>query len=102
MAAVINTGNDFNWTGNDLAAANTYGYGRMAMNPSEDSAVIAKEWAELTLPKSLSDGIVSMLMKSWPTYEKYTSPLGIGWMVTPHYHYGPDIDGPLGNLSQSR
>ena len=93
MAAVINTGNDFNWTGNDLAAANTYGYGRMAMNPSEDSAVIAKEWAELTLPKSLSDGVVSMLMKSWSTYEKYTSPLGIGWMVTPHYHYGPDIDG---------
>ena len=58
MAAVINTGNDYNWTGNDLAAANTYGYGRMAMNPSEDSAVIAKEWAELTLPKSLSDGVV--------------------------------------------
>ena len=93
MAAVINTGNNFNWTGNDLAAANTYGYGRLAMNPSEDSAVIAKEWAELTLPKSLSDGVVSMLMKSWSTYEKYTSPLGIGWMVTPHYHYGPDIDG---------
>ena len=84
---------DLNGTGNDLAAANTYGYGRLAMNPSEDSAVIAKEWAELTLPKSLSDGVVSMLMKSWSTYEKYTSPLGIGWMVTPHYHYGPDIDG---------
>ena len=85
MAAVINTGNDYNWTGNDLAAANTYGYGRMAMNPSEDSAVIAKEWAELTLPKSLSDGVVSMLMKSWSTYEKYTSPLGIGWMYTKRY-----------------
>jgi len=32
-------------------------------------------------------------MRSWPVYEKYTSPLGIGWMVVPHYHYGPDVDG---------
>ena len=37
--------------------------------------------------------IVKMLMFSRGTYEKYTSPLGIGWMVTPHYHYGPSVDG---------
>src|SRR5699024_3531378 len=30
---------------------------------------------------------------SWDTYEKYTSPLGIGWMVEPGHHYGPNIDG---------
>ncbi|MCI5731070.1 MAG: alpha-glucuronidase [Eubacterium sp.] len=93
MAAVINTGNDFNWTGSDLAAANTYGYGRMTMNPSLSSDVIAREWTELTLGSEVEQEIVPMLMKSWSTYEKYTSPLGIGWMVTPHYHYGPDIDG---------
>lgn len=93
MAAVINTGNDYNWTGSDLAAANTYGYGRMTMNPSLASDVIAREWTELTLGSEVEQEIVSMLMKSWSTYEKYTSPLGIGWMVTPHYHYGPDIDG---------
>lgn len=34
-----------------------------------------------------------MLCGSWRIYEKYNAPLGIGWMVTPHYHYGPDIDG---------
>lgn len=93
MAAVINTGNDYNWTGNDLAAANTYGYGRLAMNPSLASDVIAREWTELTLGKAVEEDVVDMLMKSWSVYEKYTSPLGIGWMVTPHYHYGPDIDG---------
>ena len=93
MAAVINTGNDFNWTGSDLAAANTYGYGRMTMNPSLSSDVIAREWTELTLGSEVEQEIVPMLMKSWSTYEKYTSPLGVGWMVTPHYHYGPDIDG---------
>lgn len=93
MAAVINTGNDYNWTGNDLAAANTYGYGRLTMNPSMASDRIAREWTELTLGAKVEKEVVDMLMKSWPTYEKYTSPLGIGWMVTPHYHYGPDIDG---------
>lgn len=93
MAAVINTGDDYNWTGNDLAAANTYGYGRLAMNPSLDSESIAKEWTELTFGKAPEKEIVAMLMNSWNTYEKYTSPLGIGWMVTPHYHYGPDVDG---------
>jgi len=23
----------------------------------------------------------------------YTAPLGVGFMVKPHYHYGPDVDG---------
>ena len=65
----------------------------MTMNPSLASDEIAREWTELTLGSEVEQEIVPMLMKSWSTYEKYTSPLGIGWMVTPHYHYGPDIDG---------
>lgn len=93
MAAVINTGNDYNWTGTDLAAANTYAYGRLAMNPSMSSELIAKEWTDLTLGARVEKDVVEMLMKSRSTYEKYTSPLGIGWMVSPHSHYGPDIDG---------
>ena len=32
-------------------------------------------------------------MRSWPAYEKYTAPLGIGWMVSPNQHYGPSVDG---------
>ncbi len=93
MAAVINTGNDKNWTGTDLAAANTYGYGRLAMEPAMSCEAIAKEWTDLTLGAKVEKDVVDMLMKSWSTYEKYTAPLGIGWMVSPHYHYGPDIDG---------
>ena len=30
---------------------------------------------------------------SYSAYEKYTAPLGIGWMVNPGYHFGPNVDG---------
>ena len=33
------------------------------------------------------------MLPSRKVYEKYTSPLGIGWMVTPHDHYGCSVDG---------
>lgn len=95
MAGVINTGDDENWTGNDLAAANLYGFGRLAMDTSLRAEEIADEWTRLSLSKEeeVTDIVVPMLCGSWGTYEKYNAPLGIGWMVTPHYHYGPDIDG---------
>lgn len=96
MAGVINTGDDYNWTGNDLAAANLYGYGRLVFCPEMSAEDIAKEWIALTFGtgnKLVEQTILNILMQSWPIYEKYTAPLGIGFMVTPHYHYGPDIDG---------
>lgn len=106
MAAVCNTGNDYNWTGHDLAGANLYGFGRLAFDTSLSAEEIAEEWihlfyigqiGETGYAKKSGDVIVetvrSILMRSWPVYEKYTSPLGIGWMVVPHYHYGPDVDG---------
>ncbi len=95
MAAVINTGNDFNWTGNDLAAANLYGFGRLAFDMDLSSEEIAREWVKLTftLDKELEDKLVNMLLNSREIYERYTSPLGIGWMVNPGVHYGPSVDG---------
>lgn len=96
MVAVTNTGNDYNWTGNDLAAANLYGFGRLAWDTDLSAEEIAKEWIELTFENLVDedkDVVEKILMGSWPTYEKYTAPLGIGWMVTPHEHYGPNIEG---------
>ncbi|RKM55167.1 alpha-glucuronidase [Butyrivibrio sp. X503] len=95
FAAVINTGNDYNWTGNDLAAANLYGFGRLAFDMSLSSEEIAREWVSLTyhMDKKSEDTLVDMLLNSREIYEKYTSPLGIGWMVTPNTHYGPSVDG---------
>lgn len=96
MVAVTNTGNDYNWTGNDLAAANLYGFGRLAWDTELGAEEIAKEWIRLTfegIDEKSVEVVEDILMKSWPAYEKYTSPLGIGWMVTPHDHYGPSVDG---------
>ena len=95
MAAVANTGSDSNWTGHDLAAANWYGFGRLAFEPSLSSEDIAREWCECTFGTNAQvvHAVCKILMMSWPAYEKYTSPLGIGWMVNPNNHYGPNVDG---------
>ncbi len=95
IVAVANTGNDYNWTGHDLAAANLYGFGRLAFDPGLTAKEIAGEWIVQTFGTSekVMDNILKILIKSWPAYEKYTSPLGIGWMVKPNHHYGPDVDG---------
>jgi len=95
FAGVSNIGDDENWTGHTLAQANLYGYGRLAWNPDLSAEQIAEEWVRLTFGNDgrVVDVITGMLMDSWPIYEKYTAPLGVGWMVTPHTHYGPDVDG---------
>ncbi len=95
MAAVANTGNDANWTGHDLAAANLYGFGRLAYEPELTGEEIASEWIDLTFGKDeeIKQILLSILMNSRSIYEKYTSPLGIGWMVNPAHHYGPSVDG---------
>ncbi|SFR78428.1 alpha-glucuronidase [Anaeromicropila populeti] len=95
MAAVANTGNDVNWTGHDLAAANLYGFGRLAFDTELNPECIGTEWVLQTFGfhEKVKETILTILMKSWLTYEKYTSPLGIGWMVKPNVHYGPDVDG---------
>lgn len=95
MTAVANTGSDENWTGHDLAAANWYGFGRLSFDTSLTAEEIAAEWIRLTFgsdPKVMAV-VQEILMNSWRIYESYTSPLGIGWMVNPGHHYGPNVDG---------
>ena len=95
MAAVANTGNDENWTGHDLAAANLYGFGRLAFEPSVKAEDLAGEWIIRTFgeDKAVREVLLFILMNSWRAYEMYNAPLGIGWMVNPNYHYGPNVDG---------
>ncbi|KAB8131066.1 alpha-glucuronidase [Gracilibacillus oryzae] len=95
IAAVSNIGNDENWTGNTLAQANLYGYGRLTWNPELSSETIANEWIQQTFTsnENVVNVLGDMLLNSWEIYENYTAPLGVGWMVTPNTHYGPNIDG---------
>lgn len=95
LAAVSNIGGDPFWTGHPLAQANLYGYGRLAWNPDLTAEEIAREWIRLTYDRQeeVLPTVLRLLMDSWPVYESYTVPLGIGWMVNPNHHYGPNVDG---------
>lgn len=75
ITAVANTGSDTNWTGHDLAAANWFGFGRLAFSPSLTAGEIAEEWCECTFgpDKEITEAVCRILMMSWPAYEKYTS-----------------------------
>jgi len=95
IAAVGNLGRDWNYTGHPFAAVNLFGYGMMAWNPEADPESSIRLWAKLTyrLPQEQENTLVDMLLGSRRTYEKYTAPLALCWMVNPHVHYGPNPEG---------
>lgn len=95
IAGVANVGDDLNWTGFQLAQSNLYGFGCLAWNPNLSSEQITDEWIRMTYSnnETVVNVISQMLLSSWRIYENYTSPLGIGWMVNPNHHYGPNVDG---------
>ncbi|MEU9350903.1 alpha-glucuronidase [Streptomyces griseoloalbus] len=96
LVAVSNAGDDPFWTGHPLAQANLYTFGRLAWDPAADPRAVLDEWIALTHPgagERLAAGLHTVLDGSWSTYEKYTAPLGVGFMVQPGHHYGPSVDG---------
>ena len=102
LVAVSNVGDDPYWTGHPLAQANLYAFGRLAWEPGLDPAAILDEWIGLTFPAggdttaaapAPREALHEIMDGSWRTYERYTAPLGVGFMVRPGHHYGPDVDG---------
>ena len=95
FVGVANVGLDTNWLAHPLAMANLYGFGRLAWNPDLSSRQIAEEWTKLTFghDPQVVQTICDMLLKSWPTYEDYTGPLGVGGLTDIiEVHYGPGIE----------
>ncbi|WP_456785827.1 alpha-glucuronidase [Cellulomonas sp. P5_C5] len=93
LVAVSNVGDDEFWTGHPLAQANLYAFARLAWG-EEDPVAILDEWIALTFQDpSVAPAVHAVLDDSWRTYERYTAPLGVGFMVRPGHHYGPDVDG---------
>jgi alpha-glucuronidase len=91
---VGNIGLDRNWTGHTLAQANLYGYGRLAWQPDLSPEEIAGEWAALSFGVGeAAETVKTMLLKSYPAYEKYNAPFGVCFMVNPNHHYGPSPEG---------
>jgi alpha-glucuronidase len=90
MAGVANIGGDRNWTGHHLAQANTYGFGRLAWNPTESAQAITRDWVKMTFSqdKEVVDTLSEMLLASYQTFEDYSSPLGVGFMCD-FGHYNP-------------
>ena len=95
IAAVTNLGRDENYTGHPFAAVNLFGYGLFAWNPDIQPEKIIRMWTRLTyrMDQFSEDALVSLLMGSRRTYEKYTAPLGLCWMISPNHHYGPSPSG---------
>ncbi|MFY1693223.1 alpha-glucuronidase [Plantactinospora sp. WMMB782] len=100
IVVVSNVGDDHYWTGHPLAQANLYAVGRLGWAPDLDPVAVLDEWIELTFtpsatgdPELLRGTLHALLDDSWHTYERYTAPLGVGFMVRPNTHYGPDVDG---------
>jgi alpha-glucuronidase len=96
IVGVSNVGDDPFWTGHPLAQANLYAFGRLAWDPEMDPLAVLDEWIDLTFThpaEPLRRALHAMMDGSWRTYERYTAPLGVGFMVQPGHHYGPDVDG---------
>ena len=101
IAAVSNLGRDENWTGHPFALLNLYAYGRFAWAPDSTPEGLIREWIGLTygdFTTEQQDQLAALLLGSRETYEKYTAPLGLCWMVNPAGHYGPS---PYGYEFQS-
>lgn len=95
VVGVSNVGDDELWTGHPLAQANLYAFGRLAWDPALDPAAVLDEWIGLTFghDEAVRSTLHAMMDGSWRTYERYTAPLGVGFMVNPGGHYGPSVDG---------
>lgn len=96
FAAVGNVGMSPYWTGNPLALANLYGFGRLCWDNQATADGILNEWLDQSFAKSsltTRKAIFDMMSTSNETYRMYNAPLGVGFMVVPHFHYGVSVNG---------
>ena len=93
--SVTNVGLEDNWLHHPMAMANLYGFGKLAWNPDEPLPAIVASWTRMTWGSDpqVDTTIENMLAHSWPVYEGYTGPNGMGTLTNIlGYHFGPGID----------
>lgn len=97
IAGVANIGDSECMTGNPLADANRYAFGRLAWDPSLSSGQIAGEWigdnlltADKAMPDSIRNSLIDMFLTSRETVVDYMMPLGLHHIFAFGHHYGPE------------
>jgi len=91
FAGVSNAGNERNWTGHPIAAANWYAFGRLAWDHSLTSEQIADEWIRMTFSNDsqVVDTVSRIMLASHQTVVDYSMPLGLHHIMAEGHHYGP-------------
>ena len=97
LAGVANIGDDEVMTGNPLADANRYAFGRLAWNPRLTSGQIIDEWTTRHLykspdsvPASIKEEVKEMFLESREAVVDYMMPLGLHHIFAGNHHYGPE------------
>ncbi len=91
IAGVANTGDDRDWCGHPLAAANWYAFGRLAWDHTLKPVQFANEWVRMTFSNDprVVGPVVAMLLSSREAVVDYMTPLGLAHLMATDHHYGP-------------
>lgn len=89
IAGVANTGNAPDWTGHPFAQANWYAFGRLAWNPDAAEERITCDWIRATwhTDRDATRVIREMMLPTWETFVRSSSPYGLGLTVDVATHY---------------
>lgn len=95
VAGVANVGDSGCLTGNPMAQANWYAFGRQAWNPMADPQQIAMDWADLSVwaapaPEEVKRAVNRMMISSREAVVDYMMPLGLHHIFAFGHHYGPE------------
>lgn len=97
VAGVSNVGDSDNFTGNPLAMANWYAFGRLAWNPRLTSEEIIREYLPQAVyakgkevPAEVRKSVEDMMLGSREAVVDYMMPLGLHHIFAFGHHYGPE------------
>lgn len=92
ISGVSNIGDTVNWTGNDMAQANWYAFGRLSWDTNLTASQIAEEFLKQTFTSDTNFvlPVRQVLLKSWQAAVNYMMPYGLHHLFAFGHHYGPE------------
>ena len=91
MAGVSNLGSERNWCGHPFAAANWFGFGRLAWDHEATPEDIADDWLRMTFTNDerFVERAKAIMLESHEAVVDYMAPLGLHHIMAKDHHYGP-------------